>query len=279
MMPASNPAPPSVAGDTSRFRLTVSVHASTFASFKGKAIFQSRHGGDSIMSFITQLVKVLEEEWKWFGKDLADGTDKKVNGTAKEAVEPFAGRIGDYWLTIPTAEYDDLVKKFAKDLGKLDGTVRKLPWSAAFISYSMQKAGAGSQFPYSAGHAKWIIKSIKNRQSGKTKAALVGFRTNEFPLRVGDLVGAPRESGVTYDNAVAKGWFTSHTDVIAKIDLPNRRAYAIGGNVGQSVARTELRIDANGMLTDTSRAWFVHIRNNIAQLPPGPASLEAPRAG
>ncbi len=37
------------------------------------------------MTFITQLVGVLKEEWEWFGKDLADGKDKKVNGKAKEA--------------------------------------------------------------------------------------------------------------------------------------------------------------------------------------------------
>ncbi len=143
----------------------------------------------------------------------------------------------------------------------------------------MQKAGGGNQFPYSAGHAKWIVRSIKNKQEGKTKAALVGYKTDELALRVGDLVGAPRESGVTYKNAVAKGWFSSHTDVIVEIDLANKRAYAIGGNVGQSVARTALKIDGNGMLTDTSRPWFVHIRNNIELKPAGPAATMPPQAG
>lgn len=232
-----------------------------------------------IMLFVTQLIAVLNEEWEWFGKELADGNDKLVGGKAKEAVKPYSDRIGDYWLTIPTAEYDKLVKDYAKALGKLDGTVRGVPWSAAFISYCMQKAGGGSQFPYSGGHVKWIIKSIKNKQNGNTKAALVGYKPDELPLRIGDFVGAPRQSGVTYNNAVAKGWFKSHTDVIVEIDLKNKRAYAIGGNVGQSVSRTVLNIDGNGMLTDTSRPWFVHIRNNIELKPTGPAAPIPPQAG
>lgn len=231
------------------------------------------------MSFITNLIDVLNAEWEWFGKDEADGADKKVNGKPKEAVKPYSDRVGDYWLTIPTAEYDSLVKGFAKALGKLDGTVRELPWSAAFISYGMQRAGAGNQFPYSAGHTRWIVKSIQNRKDGKINAALVGYKTKEFPLQVGDLVGAPRENGVTYDNAIAKGWFKSHTDVIVEVDQANKRAYAIGGNVGQSVARTKLKIDADGMLTDTGRPWFVHIRNNIALKPDGPPATQPPHAG
>jgi hypothetical protein len=231
------------------------------------------------MSFISQLINVLEEEWNWFGREMADGKDKLVGGKAKEALKPYSDRIGDYWLTIPTAEYDGLVKNYAKALGKLDGTVRAVPWSSAFISYCMQKGGAGSQFPYSGGHVKWIIKSIKNRQDGKTKAVLVGYKTDELPLRVGDLIGAPRETGVTYENAVAKGWFKSHTDVIVEIDLANKRAFAIGGNVGQVVARTALKINSNGMLTDKSRAWFVHIRNNIELKPESLAALVPPKAG
>src|SRR5712672_2485844 len=30
--------------------------------------------------------------------------------------------VANYWLTIPSKQYDDLVKKFAKAKGRLDGT-------------------------------------------------------------------------------------------------------------------------------------------------------------
>jgi hypothetical protein len=44
-------------------------------------------------------------------------------------------------------------------------------------------AGAGSNFLYSSGHATWMVQSIKNRNSRKLKAALVGFRLGEIPLK------------------------------------------------------------------------------------------------
>jgi hypothetical protein len=227
------------------------------------------------MAFRDELVKRANEEWVWFGKDetrkdhYIDPTgkttfDQATAGKAnprKETVVPFADRIHDYWLAIPSADYNKLVKENAKSLGKLDGTV-DLAWSAAFISYCMQKAGAGTSFPYASGHAVWIVKSIKNRQDNKLKAALVGYKPGELPLEVGDLIGRPREAGVTYANAVKKGWFESHSDIVVEIDTAKRKAYTIGGNVGQTVSRAEVSIKTTGELDDDG-GWIVHIKNNI----------------
>lgn len=213
------------------------------------------------MSIRKDLVKVANAEWTSFGKDTGRN-DKFVKGKRKETVEPYASRVGDYWLTIPTAQYDNLVKSHAKTLGKLDGTIN-IPWSAAFISYCMQQAGAGTSFPYSSGHATWIVRSIKNKKAGKLSAPLVGFKPGEIPLAVGDIVGKPRQTGITYDNAVTKGWFISHTDIVVEIDLAKKVAYVIGGNVGQSVSKAEVAITADGKLKATG-GWMVHIQNNIA---------------
>lgn len=240
------------------------------------------------MAFKDMLVARAIEEWTWFGKDTGradhyiDATGKTTSqqttgGTPnrrKETVEPYASRIADYWLAIPTADYKRLVKDFAKTLGKLDGTVN-LPWSAAFISYCMQLSGAGALFPYAPGHATWIVKSINNRAKGKTKAALVGYRPGELVLGTGDLIGRSRQAGVTYDNAVATGWFTAHTDIVVGIDLPRRKAMVIGGNVGQTVSRSEVEITADGKLKGVD-GWMVHIQNNISPplvAPPPPQNM------
>jgi hypothetical protein len=160
------------------------------------------------MSFQDELIARALEQWERFGRDEgredkfidADGNttkSEKSNGVPnrrKETVEPFASRVANYWLTIPSKQYDDLVKKFAKAKGRLDGTI-DLAWSAAFISYCMQMAGAGSNFPYSSGHATWMVLSIKNKRNGKLKAALVGFKPGEIPLQPGDLIARPREAG------------------------------------------------------------------------------------
>ncbi|QND24527.1 DUF2272 domain-containing protein (plasmid) [Rhizobium leguminosarum bv. viciae] len=240
------------------------------------------------MSFQDELIAKAIQQWEWFGKDLDRGDkyvdangkttpNKKTDGKAnrrKETVEPYASRVGDFWLAIPTKDYDRLVKNFAKQKGKLDGTV-DLAWSAAFISYCMQMAGAGTAFPYAPGHAAWIVASIRNRQQNKLKANLVGYRLGEMPLRVGDLIGRPRgeDKDLPYEDAVAKGWFESHSDIVVDIDAGHHKAFVIGGNVGQSVSKSEVRTTADGKLDDPD-GWFVHIRNNIASKPAGAAVAE-----
>lgn len=215
------------------------------------------------MVFKRKLIERLNSEWDLFGRD--EGTDDKfVGGKRKETVPPYRRRVGDYWLSIPSGQYNVLVRDFAKSYGKLDGSV-DLAWSAAFISYCMQAAGAGKQFPYDSGHQKWITLSIGNRLANKLSAPLVGYEIDEFPLAVGDLIGAARaeHKNLTYDKVLTAGWFKSHSDVIVEIDKARKRAYVIGGNVGQSVSRVEVQIDGQGRLADTTRNWIVHIRNNI----------------
>jgi hypothetical protein len=252
------------------------------------ATFEAKKG--SVMSFQDELVARALEQWEKFGRDEgredkfidADGNttkSEKSNGVPnrrKETVEPFASWVANYWLTIPSKQYDDLVKKFAKAKGRLDGTI-DLAWSAAFISYCMQMAGAGSNFPYSSGHATWMVLSIKNKRNGKLKAALVGFKPGEIPLQPGDLIARPREAGITYDNAVAKGWFISHSDIVVEVDAKNKVAYVVGGNVGQSVSKAKVTIDADGKLSDPD-GWMVHIQNNITLKEPLVASLPTSEA-
>lgn len=131
------------------------------------------------MSFDNDLVAKANAEWIAFGRDTGrkDHT-VKVNGqdVAKETVEPYASRVGDFWLAVPSSDYNYLVAKYAKGKGKLDGTVTAAPWSAAFISYCMQGAGAGDAFPYSAGHSTWIVRAIKACLDGRTDAPLVGYK-------------------------------------------------------------------------------------------------------
>ncbi|PWW03343.1 uncharacterized protein DUF2272 [Hoeflea marina] len=214
------------------------------------------------MSFLHSLLAMANAEWNFFGNDIGR-KDKILNGKNKEAVEPYSSRVADYWLSIGASEYKKLVSKYAKSKGRLDGTT-KLAWSAAFVSYCMQQAGAGNKFPYSSGHATWIVQSINNRKNNKLKASLVGYKLGEEVLRVGDLIGRPRgaDAKLSYEQAPAKGWFTSHTDIVVEIDKTRKKAFVIGGNVGQSVSKSEVSIDGDGHLND-AEGWFVHIRNNI----------------
>jgi hypothetical protein len=119
--------------------------------------------------------------------------------------------------------------------------------------------------------------SIKNKRNRKLKASLVGFRPGEIPLRPGDLIARPRQDGITYDNAVEKGWFISHSDIVVEVDKEKNVGYVVGGNVGQSVSKAKVMIDSDGKLNDPD-GWMVHIQNNIAIKTPLVASLPTSEA-
>lgn len=50
--------------------------------------------------------------------------------------------------------------------------------------------------------------------------------------------------------------------MVIEVDQTNKKAYVIGGNVGQSVSKAEVNVTADGRLDD-SYNWLVHIQNNI----------------
>lgn len=225
--------------------------------------------------FKDELLARTTSEWKRFGmdtgrKDKFIAPDKSTTtqpstggkpNPRKETVEPYSSRIADYWLAIESKDYNRLLKAYANGKGKLDGTI-DIAWSAAFVSYCMQSSGAGKNFPYSPGHYRWIVDSIKNKNSGDLAAYLVGYRPDETPLQVGDLLGKSRVKGVTYENATSRKWFESHSDIVVEVDAPNKKAFVIGGNVGQSVSKVEIELTSNGRVAQAGE-WLVHIRNNI----------------
>jgi hypothetical protein len=140
----------------------------------------------------------------------------------------------------------------------------EFPWSAAFISYIMNVSGAGNTFKYSGRHAVYIVASVKNRNT--PNYPFRGYPINEMRPEVGDLICAPRGANkrdLTYGKIVETGDFQSHCDIV--VAKNSSTVEAIGGNVGDTVAKTIVALDANGFLkvTDKSfRPWFVVIKNS-----------------
>ncbi len=129
----------------------------------------------------------------------------------------------------------------------------RYPWSAAFISWLMRKAGAGHHFAYAAAHAHYIAQARENRRSGG-RSPFQAFRTTEIAPEPGDLVCKRRQSGVTFDN-VRRGHKT-HCDVVTAV-RPGH-LITIGGNVRNSVSQTTVRTNADGQITDPR--YFAIIR-------------------
>jgi hypothetical protein len=172
------------------------------------------------------------------------------------------------------AEWGRAVIYWREGVGRTDINTKQkvinVPWSAAFVSYVMKKAGAGNQFVYSSAHYDYIVDAIRKRRDGRTTAPFVGYRLSETIPLTGDLVCASRagdagrvtyDSALTYRNSAGERFFSSHCDVVVA-----KRPTAIdviGGNVSESVTRATISL-VNGRVPSTSNR-FVLIRNNATK--------------
>jgi len=131
-----------------------------------------------------------------------------------------------------------------------------VPWSAAFISWLMRNAGAGSAFNYSAGHAAYIKAAKENRLANNANP-FKAYRINEIRPTVGDLVCKSRAgSGATYDN-IQPGMAT-HCDVVTS-SQPGK-LITIGGNVADSVSTTFVPVDSSGLVQSPSCFAVIKVR-------------------
>lgn len=127
------------------------------------------------------------------------------------------------------------------------------PWSAAFISYLMHKAGlSDAQFRYSATHSDYI----KAAFGGSPAYAYRACDPARTRPRVGDLLcysrgGKPLRRFTDWQEAVrAESFITaSHCELVVSVDQRARKMESVGGNVLQSVARRRLRLNEAGVLS------------------------------
>lgn len=200
-------------------------------------------------SIVPKLISVCDAEWDFF-----EGSEIRLDGTSKVGKKEYEDgawqRVGDYW------------KFIGGGYKHLTGKDRGTPWSAAFISWCMNDAGAGVNFPYSAGHAKYINQAIKNAKNGTVGASLIGHPLKGYKLKVGDLIGYWRgDTKITFDNAIQVAWYQSHADIV--VDVTAGLAYTIGGNVMHSVTKRAVKLSPDGELADKRENWFVVIENKM----------------
>jgi len=196
-------------------------------------------------NFKFDMLKVANQEWDKFGNQTIGKDGKYIKEGFKETDEGFWQRIGDYW---------------SEALGqKYTGKDRDVAWSAAFISWVMDKSGKLFNVPFkkSSSHSTYIIEYVKNRKENKLTAPFVAYRLNEKSAEIGDLVCYSREgSADLYDRT---GGYKSHCDIVVA-KRPNE-IEVIGGNVNQSVTKKILSTNNLGVV-DSKGKWFAIIKNN-----------------
>ena len=194
-----------------------------------------KKGALAVTGFVNNLVNQAQAEWEFWGQ-----------GTKKEGDPSTMERLRQYW------------KEGAGVTNWNDQQMTDEAWSASFISYVMKKSGAGSDWKYSPSHSTYIVDSIKNRKQNNNKP-FKGFKPEEVKVEIGDIVGKPRQEGVTYDTT---GAYKSHTDIVTAIK--DGYAETIGGNVSNSVSMTKVPLTADGKIDNSKVSgykYFVVIKN------------------
>ena len=195
-------------------------------------------------------VDLAVQEWEHWGRQTlrSNRRVKRQKGEPKihfEKDSGYAERVGEFWAVVNNEKWT----------GKTNE-----PWSAAFVSWVMQEAGAGKAFRYSGAHSVYIRAAIANRKAGKLDAGFVGYRIEEMAPRLGDLVCYSREEKqtATYDSVKH---YPSHCDVV--VATGEDEIEVIGGNVQDSVSKKILAVDREGLVADQGYRWFAVIRTNL----------------
>jgi hypothetical protein len=134
-------------------------------------------------------------------------------------------------------------------------------WSAAFMSYVMRLAGAGSSFPYSETHSDYIDAAAEHVPG----VALEAERVEVYAPQRGDLICLWRGSRPVTFAQLPAGRFPGHCDIVVAI-TPGQLD-VIGGNVDNAVAMKYIPVTPDGHLAgpdgivlDPDHHWFVVLK-------------------
>lgn len=179
------------------------------------------------------LISAAVKEWLRFER-----------GDKSENEDPQYKYIGEYWSKIGL---------------NLDGRDRDTPWSAAFISFVAREAGYNN-FKFAPAHSTYVYDAVEKRNSNATVAPFWGFRIDEHKPQLGDLVCRWRENFIVSIDALPRGGFKSHCDIV--VEVRDSEVRALGGNVSDSVSTTTYSLNSRGFLKPINNVYGV-LRNNL----------------
>ncbi|MBR7621579.1 DUF2272 domain-containing protein [Phenylobacterium sp. 20VBR1] len=159
-----------------------------------------------------------------------------------------------------------------------------LPWSAVFVSSVMKRAGlTNDQFRTAAAHAGYIQAAVDAYGYRRSAYAYLPCDPSWIAPRVGDVICYSRNASPVrsfpqvlagVENASAsKGAYAyeSHCDIVSQVALaPKHVVHSIGGNVGDTVTKTERALAGGPITTGRPIAWIA-----VLVLKPDP-TLAAP---
>ena len=151
---------------------------------------------------------------------------------------------------------------------------REPAWSAAFVSFVLRGAGVDRrEFPPAAAHGTYVDALVRDAERFPALAPFVPREPENYAPRPGDLVCADRgPDPISHwrQRAADGGRFRPmHCDIV--VGTGPGFVLAVGGNLGDAVARTRFPADAAGYLLPQPRGapvWFAVFENRLGRLPP-----------
>ena len=151
------------------------------------------------------------------------------------------------------------IKKYWTDLGLGFESCVSVPWSAVFVSWCVKQAGASAaEFKFAAAHSVFVFEAIKNGRNGTGVFRGIDIAT-DMP-NVGDIIQNNR-GGTTHDFNFARTHrnYASHSAIVVETgnDSEGRYALTIGGNEGNSVRQTVVRLTQQGFIKQRVNNSFI----------------------
>jgi len=203
-----------------------------------------------------RIISLANREWEFFGRQVVvlEGGEESIPhvGMWEDDEETYSIRVNWYWRAVGKSE--------------LTGDNCRQPWSAAFISWIMKNAGVSDyEFPRTDTH--WVYLNRIANGGDRSHASFVPHSIGLYVPKPGDLICAtrgrrnPPPQGQTYEDGLSHHT-KLHCDIV--VSRQGETLEAIGGNVRNSVSKTILRLDKNGLLQPTPRRpWFLVLENRL----------------
>ena len=179
----------------------------------------------------------------------------KLAGIAKEQHTMF------HLMDEADPELCSQIKKYWDDLHLGFTSCVTVPWSAVFVSWCVKQAGATSaEFKFAAAHSVFVHKAIENARN--QTGVFRGREITAHPPGIGDIIQNNR-GGTTHNFAFARDNtnYASHSAIVVELgqDAAGRFALTIGGNEGNSIRQTIVRLTPEGFIRQRASNPFICI--------------------
>jgi hypothetical protein len=215
------------------------------------------------------MLRIAIAEWEEWGRQVSD----RPPGPAQESDPAGFPRLQAYWQVVPEGRAI-ITRNRAYFRAGYAGQWQQDAWSAAFISFVMQKAGIDArEFKPSAAHGTSIDGMIADAREFPDQAPFIPHRVQDRVAAPGDLLCADRSRWPLMhwrERAADQGRFRPmHCDIV--IRNHHGRVEAIGGNIQDAVTMARFPTDRRGILLPAppgAPQWFAIFENRLGRLPP-----------